>query len=420
MIQRPRGTRDFSPEEMEKRRYLESEMREEAKKFAFREIATPIFEHTELFTLKSGPAIIEEIYAFRDKGGREISLRPELTAPVIRFFVNELSSMPKPLKLFYFGPCFRYERPQSGRFREFYQFGAELIGAENPESDAEVIALAVAIMRRVGLSDINVRVGHIGILREMLVSSGVSPESASRVLQRLDRKEYAEARAAMEESGMEDSSIDEVIRITQVSGDVGCLSDLEGDAISYLRELLLVLEAYGMGDITVDLGVVRGLDYYTGIVFEIDAPRLGAEKQVCGGGSYSLSELFGGERVFSTGFAIGFDRMVLALEKEGFRCPSQSVEVFVMPVGEERRWEAFPIVSALRGGGIVTEIDLMRRSMGRGLKHADALGAAYTVIIGEKELEQDSVTVRDMHSGEQVLVAREKLLPYLRAKLGKK
>ncbi|HOL08246.1 MAG TPA: ATP phosphoribosyltransferase regulatory subunit, partial [Methanomassiliicoccaceae archaeon] len=149
MIQRPRGTRDFGPEEMEKRRCLEAIMRREAAVFGFREIATPIFEYTELFTIRSGPNIIEEIYAFQDKGGREIALRPELTAPAMRFYVNELSNSAKPLKMFYFGQCFRYERPQSGRFREFFQFGAELISNPGPESDAEVIALAASIMRRI-------------------------------------------------------------------------------------------------------------------------------------------------------------------------------------------------------------------------------------------------------------------------------
>ena len=141
MIQRPRGTRDFGPDEMEKRRYLESMMRKEAATFGFREVATPIFEHTELFTTRSGPNIMDEMYFFRIRVER-ISLRPKLTAPVIRFFVNELTDQPRPLKMFYFGQCFRYERPQSGRYREFFQFGCERIGNPGPESDAEVIALA--------------------------------------------------------------------------------------------------------------------------------------------------------------------------------------------------------------------------------------------------------------------------------------
>jgi histidyl-tRNA synthetase len=208
MIQRPRGTRDFGPDEMEKRRCLEAIMRREAAVFGFREIATPIFEHTELFTLRSGPNVVEEIYAFKDKGGREISLRPELTAPAMRFFVNELSNSARPLKMFYFGQCFRYERPQSGRFREFFQFGAELIGNPGPESDAEVIALAASIMRRIGLKNYNIRMGHIGVLRSMLAEAGVDAKSAPLILQKLDKKEYDEARQRMQDAGMDEERIE--------------------------------------------------------------------------------------------------------------------------------------------------------------------------------------------------------------------
>ncbi|MBM4237040.1 MAG: histidine--tRNA ligase, partial [Euryarchaeota archaeon] len=317
MIQRPRGTRDFGPDEMEARRHLESLMRAEAETFGFREISTPIFEHAELFTLKSGPNILAEMYAFLDKGGREITLRPELTAPAIRFFVNELAELPRPLKIFYTGPCFRYERPQSGRFREFYQFGAELIGVQNPESDAEVIALAASIMDRIGLKGHRIRVGHIGILRDKLKAKGVSAEAVPVILQKLDKKLYDEAEPLMRQAGMDARSIEETKRITEMSGSVSVLEGFGGEAKSYLEEVFTVLEASRVENLQIDLGVIRGLDYYTGIVFEIDVPKLGAEKQVCGGGSYSLSELFGGEKVFSTGFAIGFDRTLIALAKEG-------------------------------------------------------------------------------------------------------
>lgn len=146
MIQRPRGTRDFLPDEMERRRYYEGKLRSVARKFGFREISTPIFENSELFIIRSGPNILDELYVFKDKGDREIALRPEMTAPAIRMFVNSMSNEPKPIKIFYFGQCFRYERPQSGRYREFYQFGAELIGTATPETDAEAIALAAAMI----------------------------------------------------------------------------------------------------------------------------------------------------------------------------------------------------------------------------------------------------------------------------------
>ena len=409
MIQRPRGTRDFTPQEMEKRRCLEETFRHVAALHGFREISTPIFEHTELFTIKSGPNVVEEMYAFEDKGGRSISLRPELTAPAMRFFVTDLTNYPRPLKLFYFGQCFRYERPQSGRYREFYQFGAELIGAPNPESDAEVIGLAASMLKRSGLQNYLIRVGHIGVLRGKLQVAGVVQEKAPAILQKLDKKLYDEARPLMEAAGMGPDAIEEIVRITQTTGAIAVLDDFPGPASDHLGEVFNVLEAYGFTNVQVDLGVVRGLDYYSGIVFEVDAPVLGAEKQICGGGSYTLTELFGGERVFSTGFAIGFDRILLALEREGYKAPESQICVYVIPVSDTLRPLAFELTAALRAEDISADVDLMRRSMGKNFKYADAVRAQLVVIVGEKEASQGAVTLRDLDTGEQVLVKKEEL-----------
>lgn len=414
MIQRPRGTRDFGPEEMERRRYLENIMRREAAVFGFREVSTPIFEHTELFTLRSGPNVVEEIYAFTDKGGRDIALRPELTAPVMRFFVNELTNCPRPLKMFYFGQCFRYERPQSGRFREFYQFGAELIGNPGPESDAEVIALAASIMRRVGLKEYNIRIGHIGVLRGILAQAGVEGAQAALILQKLDKREYEEAKLLMAGAGISSPDLDRIVEITQTTGSLDVLDKIEGGPRDHLLSIFRVLSEYGFTNVQVDLGVVRGLDYYTGMVFEMDAPVLGAEKQICGGGSYSLTELFGGDRTFSTGFGIGFDRTLLALEREGYRAPAHGVDVYVAPVTASMKEEALRIAARLRREGIATELDLMGRNLSKNFKHAASINARKVIIVGEKELSQDAVTVRDMVSGEQVLVKRQDLNSALR------
>jgi histidyl-tRNA synthetase len=414
MIKRPRGTRDFTPQEMETRRYLEGLFRQEAEVHGFREIATPIFEHTELFTLKSGPNIVEEIYAFEDKGGRSISLRPELTAPAMRFFVNDLTNYPRPLKLFYFGQCFRYERPQSGRFREFFQFGAELIGAPKPDSDAEVIGLAADMIRRSGLTDYRIRIGHIGVLRSKLYAGGVTPENAPPILQKLDKKLFEEARSLMREAGMTDEAIEDVIGMTAIVGPPELLDEHPGEASSYLNDLFVILRDFGITNVEVDLGVVRGLDYYTGVVFEVDAPCLGAEKQICGGGSYSLSELFGGEKVFSTGFAIGFDRTLLALEREGLTPPEKRLQAYVVPTSEAMRHKAFQIVAMLRREGISSDVDLMRRGIGKGMKHADAVGARQVIIVGEKEEAQGGVTLRDLSDGQQRFLPMSELVQQLK------
>ncbi|MBR6204267.1 MAG: histidine--tRNA ligase [Candidatus Methanomethylophilaceae archaeon] len=409
MIQCPRGTRDFLPDEMEKRRFYENELRNVAKKFGFREVETPIFEDAELFILRSGPNVLKELYAFKDKGDREIALRPEMTAPAIRMFVNSMSNDPKPIKIFYFGQCFRYERPQSGRYREFFQFGAELIGSATPETDAEVISMAASMIEALGLNEYKIRIGHIGVLRQRIADVGVPKERTAEVLQKLDKKLYEEARPLLEEMGVSGTDIDGVFELTETVGGTDVLERVPGEAGDYLREVVSYLSAMGVSDVEIDLGVVRGLDYYTGMVFEAEAPSLGAEKQICGGGSYTLSELFGGEKVFSTGFAIGFDRILLAMEKEGKVYEPKGIDAYVLPVSEDMKLRAAEVVASLRRNGVSADIDIMGRKMGKALKYASSVRARHAVIVGAKEMEEGAVTLRDMDTGEQKAVKLEDL-----------
>ena len=410
MIQRPRGTRDFGPAEMAKRRRVEMAMRESCARFGFGEVLTPTFEHAELFTLRSGQGIIDEMYAFKDKGDREMALRPEITASVIRFYVNELSTLPKPLKLYYVGNCFRYENPQSGRFREFFQLGAELIGAKNPETDAEVIALAINCMRAAGLENFTVRIGHIGILKSLVNAEIKDAKAAAEVLRMIDKEDFDAMGDMFDAKALPRKLFDKIAALAEIKGEVDLLNNLDpSEATEYLREIFSVLKLHGIEDCQVDIGIVRGLDYYTGMVFEIDAPRLGAEKQVLGGGSYTLSELFGGEPVFSTGFAIGIDRVLLALEKEKPAVEPPILDAYVIPAKEDMRKYAFGIVARLRSQGIRADVDLMRRTMSKNLKYASATGARYAVIVGEAEMAKRSVTLRDMKSGEQRLVLADEL-----------
>ncbi|MCQ2056293.1 MAG: histidine--tRNA ligase [archaeon] len=410
MVQRPRGTRDFLPDEMEKRRHYEAALRRVAKTFGFREVATPIFEESELFTLKSGPNVLDELYVFKDKGNREIALRPEMTAPTIRMFVNEMSNNPKPIKVFYFGQCFRYERPQSGRYREFFQFGAELIGNFDAESDAEIIAMASSMIKVFGLKNYIIKIGHIGILKQKVISAGVPEKCVVGVLQKLDKKLYDEARLLLLEMGVSEENIRGIFEFTETVGGVDVLSRVPGETGDYLRRVFDLLLAMGVGNVVIDLGVVRGLDYYTGIVFEVEAPTLGAEKQICGGGAYSLSELFGGERVFSTGFAVGFDRAIIAAEKEGLVCESESIKVYVLPTSKDMQIYASRVVANLRAADIVSDIEIMGRRVSKAMKYASAIGAEYVVIVGAQEIQQDSVMLRNMVSGEQKLVKISNLI----------
>ena len=404
MIQCPRGTRDFLPDEMERRRYYEGKLRSVGLRFGFRETETPIFEDAELFILRSGPNVLNELYAFKDKGDRDLALRPEMTAPAIRMFVNSMSNEPKPIKIFYFGQCFRYERPQSGRYREFFQFGAELIGSATPETDAEAIALAVAMIESLGLRDYKIRIGHIGVLRQKLADAGVPKEKTAEVLQKLDKKLYDEARPMMEDMNIGTHDVEEIFELTETVGGIEVIDKVPGEPGEYLRSLIGILSAMGVEDVEIDLGVVRGLDYYTGMVFEAEAPVLGAEKQICGGGSYTLSELFGGERVFSTGFAIGFDRTLLAMEKEGISYEQKGIDAYVVPVSDDVRIKAAEITAMLRRAGISCDMDIMGRKMAKALKYASSARARFAIIVGKNELEQDSVTLRNMASGDQEIV----------------
>lgn len=419
MIQRPRGTRDFGPAEMAKRRKVESAMREACARFGFGEVVTPTFEHSELFTLRSGQSIVDEMYVFKDKGDREMALRPEITASVIRFYVNEMSTHPKPLKLYYVGNCFRYENPQSGRYREFFQLGAELIGAKNPETDAEVIALAVNCIRSAGLEDFSVRIGHIGILKSLVKEQIRDEKTAADVLRMIDKEDWDALGDMFDARDLPRRLFDKITAIADVKGGIEEMNNLEdSEATQHLREMFDVLKLYGIEDCQVDLGIVRGLDYYTGMVFEIDAPRLGAEKQVLGGGSYTLSELFGGEPVFSTGFAIGIDRVVLAIEAEREVKPEPPLHVFVVPTKEDMRKYAFGIVARLRSQGLRADVDLMRRTMSKSLKYASSVGARFAVIVGKEEMAKRSVTLRDMVSGKQVVVPADNIASEISKRMG--
>ena len=410
MIQRPRGTRDFGPAEMAKRRKVEQAMRDVCHRFGFGEVVTPTFEHSELFTLRSGQSIIDEMYVFKDKGDREMALRPEITASVIRYYVTDMSTAPKPLKLYYVGNCFRYENPQSGRYREFFQLGAELVGAETPETDAEVIALAVNCIRNAGLENFVVRVGHIGILKSLVREQIKDEKTAAEVLRMIDKEDWDALGDVFDAKVLPRQLFDKITSIADIKGGVEELNNLEdSDAVRHLKEVFDVLKLYGIDDAQVDLGIVRGLDYYSGMVFEIDAPRLGAEKQILGGGSYTLSELFGGEPVFSTGFAIGIDRVVLASEAEGGIQVGPALDAYVIPAKDDMRKYAFGIVARLRSQGLRADVDLMRRTMSKNLKYASSVGARFAVIVGKEEMAKRSVMLRDMTSGKQELVLADEV-----------
>ena len=442
LFERPRGTRDFRPEDMAKRRWLEGVFRETFRRFGYREIQTPTFEHTALFEAKSGPNVVKEIYAFKDKGDRDICLRPELTAPVLRFYVNDLQTEPKPLKLYYYGPCYRYEEPQEGRYREFWQFGLELIGPEGPAADAEVISVAWQALRDAGLRKFTLHVGHIGVLRALVGSLPATDAQKADVFRRID-KDADDLPDFLDGLGVDPRLAAAVVTIarhhrtldpadepavgrffTEARAAVAPLNVPEATsagiekALQGMQETVPLLAAYGVDRVELDLGVARGLDYYTGVVFEFHATELGSQSQIGGGGAYALAELFGGERVGSAGFGLGFDRILLALERAGaVPQPPPQADAYLAVLGEKARAPALRLAQDLRAAGVSAEVDLMGRSLSKSLQHAAKLGARLAVIVGEKDLAGGTVTLRDMASGEQASVPLADLATAARERL---
>jgi histidyl-tRNA synthetase len=419
MKERPRGTRDFLPGEMERRRSTEEAMRSTALGFGYGEVKTPTFEHTDLFVAKSGPAIVDEMYVFEDKGGRSISLRPELTAAVMRLYSEKLTHSPKPVRVFYSGPCYRYERPQKGRYREFFQFGAELIGSPHPESDAEIIALAVRTIQAAGVKDPEVRIGHVGALHSLMEAVGVEAAVASQAFPMIDKGDMTSLRTLFDERELGYSNYELVEDYVGMSGDRSVVDhvmaayghyDGLADALSRLGQALEQLDAYEGVDYIVDLGIARGLDYYSGVVFEVDWEGLGAEKQICGGGAYELGQIFGLDNVPATGFAIGLDRVDIAVEMTTEEDEAlEGALVVPMDRGGDVMRLAVGAAEALRNAGVRTELEVMRRGTGKALKGADQRGLRWAVIVGSDEASQGKVALKDLGSGEQRLVTLDEL-----------
>lgn len=407
MFQIPRGTRDFNPEEMKKRKYVEEKMRKTFKNFGYKEIQTPTFENLDLFTVKSGEEIIDEIYTFKDKGGRDLALRPELTAPAIRFYVEKLQMDPKPLKLFYFGNCFRYDRPQKGRYREFTQAGCELIGTDNPEALAELIALSYKIIRNIGLKEIKLKIGNLKILKIIFEKYNLMEDQQKYITPLIDKEEYEEIKNALRDFNKPEEIIKDFVNLIKTSDMKKIKSIIEKNekAKKEYNKLIEISDylknCFEITDFKIDIGIVRGLDYYTDIVFEIEAPVLSAEKQICGGGSYKLVSLFGGKETPTAGFAVGFDRTIVALNQKNKSFPKESIDYYIIPINENLIKESLTITQKLRRKGYSADIDLKRRGIKKALKYANSIDAKKSIIIGPDEIEKNSLTIKDMKTGNQ-------------------
>ncbi len=413
----PKGTKDILPEQSGKWQYVESVVRDICARFGYSEIRTPIFEHTELFMRGVGDTtdiVQKEMYTFEDKGGRSITLRPEGTAGVVRSFVeNSLFAQPQPTKLYYLSvPVFRYERPQAGRLRQHHQFGIEAFGAEGPSIDAEVICVALTLLKTLGITGLSLNINSIGCRECRKEYNAV----LKNYLKERSDKLCANCNQRMELNPLRTLDCKEEQCRETVTGAPVMLDSLCSECAKHFEGLKNHLETAGIA-YSVNPFIVRGLDYYTKTVFEIISDNIGAQGTVCGGGRYDvLVEQIGGPATPGIGFGLGIERLLLVLESLGIKIPRANVcDACVCPIGEDAALEAFRIASKLREEGIRTECDHMGRSIKAQLKFAAKLEAKYAVIIGENEIAAKAASVRDMQKGEEKTVPFEELNSYIKA-----
>ncbi|MDY4251827.1 histidine--tRNA ligase [Clostridium sp.] len=405
-IQAPKGTKDMLPQDAYKWHYVEGVLREVSKSFGVREIRTPIFEHTELFLRGVGETtdiVQKEMYTFNDKGDRSITLKPEGTAPTVRAFIeNRLFNEAQPTKLYYIIPCFRYENVQKGRLRQFHQYGVEVFGSKEPSIDAEVISLAMEALKKLGLKSLSLNINNLGC-----------PNCRPKYNEAL--KKYLEenydnlcnvCKTRFEKNPMrildcKERNCKEITKNAPIILDYIC-----DECDSHFTEVKRYLDALNI-KYNIDPGIVRGLDYYTKTIFEI----LNDDFTVCGGGRYDkLIEEIGGPEMPAVGFGLGLERLIMTLEKEGIEIPKEDViELYIGARGEGARTEAFVLANKLRSIGVKTEVNHMGRSIKAEMKYANKIGAVFTTIIGDDELQNKTLKLKRMSDGEQFEVSLDNI-----------
>ncbi len=415
----PRGTKDIIPAEAYKWNYLEEKFRDLCRLYGYEEIRTPVFEHTELFKRGVGDTtdiVQKEMYTFKDRGDRDLTLKPEGTAGVIRAFIeNKMYAETQPTKLFYITPCFRYERPQSGRQRQFHQFGVEAIGSDTPSLDAEVISLAMQFLGEAGLKDLTVSINSVGC--------PVCREEYNRLL-----KDYLATKADVLCDLCNDRRDKNPMRVIDCKNetcqvnivDIPLMADhLCDNCKDHFDQLKSYLDEMDIKYV-VDKKIVRGLDYYKRTAFEIISNDLGAQSTVCGGGRYDgLVEQIGGPSGYSgIGFGLGAERLLLTLEANGVEIGNPNhTDIFVVTIGDKAKLKSFSILKDLRENHISADKDHLDRSLKAQFKYSNKINAKYTIVIGDDELDKDKATLKNMETGDQKLIKISELVNELRSVL---
>jgi len=413
MFKTVRGMRDLLPVDAERMRHVEEVSRDVSKLYGFEEIITPVLETYELLAAKTSEEIRERMYTFKDLGSRKVAMRPEFTASVARLVASKLRNEPKPMRLFSVGSLYRYDEPQYGRFREFWQANYELFGSSRPEADAEILILTNDLLTRLGLQNFRFKVGHTGILKGILDQEGLDEAKQDRVRQLLDKKLWDDALTAAREAGatqncltvleslLEARSEDAFKVLENVKETVQDYESAVAAADNLWKILELVKDSGAKLELMVEAGFARGLEYYTGIIFESYIP--GLDIALGGGGRYDkLIQLFGGEPIPAVGVAQGIDRIVLALTKQNISLKTaKERSIVVISVKQNSMAKALELSAMLRSSGLPVEVAVMGRSISRALMDADRRGVAYAVIVGPKELEEKKVVLKDMNKNEQ-------------------
>jgi histidyl-tRNA synthetase len=424
MFQPPRGTRDFLPEEMLKRNWVLDRIREVYEVYGFEPLGTPAFESWELLKVKSGDNIINQIYYFKDKSDRELGLRFEWTASLARV-VSSHRELQMPFKRFAIGPVWRYENPSEAHYREFWQADADIVGVSDQIADAEILATTVDCLRSLGFKDFVIKLNDRRILEAFIELVGMSEEKALDIIRSVDKLGKIGRDGVVKELSKYVQNEDSIIKLLDLISIKASAEDVLEHAAKCLekqpegvkgcvalKSILDYSKPFGYYDyIVVDLTLARGLDYYTGPVFEVSAKGYEDYGSIAGGGRYDeIIGLFGGEPTPATGVALGIERIVQLLDrKNGFENLRLGVEVLVSPVSESVKSTAIEVAQSLRKSGISTTLDLLGRGLSKQLNFADRKGIRKVIIVGEKELKKGCVTLRDMATGDQKKVKIDEL-----------
>jgi len=421
-----RGMRDLLSEDAQMLRYVEGKARKVANIYGFAEVITPVVESYELLSAKAGEEVRSRMFTFKDLGDRDVALRPEFTASVARLVATTLRNEPRPFRLFCVGSIYRYDEPQRGRYREFWQSNYELMGSNKPEADAEVLLLTDSLMGKTGLKDYAFKVGHVGVLKGIFSQEKLEDKVQNQVMQLMDKKEYDDALKVIEDAGVSNKCV-EIIRELVELKDTDIFDAVEKikkivkdygkavDAANNLLEILTFISQSGCKiNITVDAGFARGLEYYTGLIFEVYVPNL--DIALGGGGRYDkLIELFGGDPTPAVGVAHGLDRIILALHEQRFLSKiEEQKRIMIIPIQETMKGEALKISQMLRDADFTVEVEVMGRKMAKALEDADRRKMDYAVIIGERELKEGAVVVRDLKKREQKTIKIKDTLEIIR------